>query len=229
MLFRWSYDKRMLLNMLRSLGSFINRDGMWYYNYISFGIFIFSLFFSLYTGFIYSIGYPLSLARTFALYPFFLLGYYHDYFYGLFSYKINAGINKKYVLIIICILLFLCEIYLCTPHVFYKSLYYTIPYNFSPFEKNNIITRFIGEISGFLWTGLFLIIIPNKKYKGITTTGQRTFPIYLLHGFIILFIKSYLSLQNLPIIPFIILSLCITSIIIFILRKKIISESFKKI
>ena len=42
-------------------------------------------------------------------------------------------------------------------------------------------------VVAFLWCGVFMVLVPDRKILG----RVDTFPVYVMHGFIVLYIKKY--------------------------------------
>ena len=133
---------------------------------------------SLLVGFDDSVGTYLSLSRTIAFLPFFLLGYYHSL---LFTPKTVEEFHTPHVLTCIIIIMLALEFVLNTLHFPFTALLYCYSY----FSSGSILIRMLSEASGLCWIYILFRFIPNKKIWFLTDLGQNTMPVYLLHGFIV--------------------------------------------
>lgn len=135
-------------------------------------------------GYDKSVGYHMSLSRFLVFQPWFLLGFY---------YKKNdllrkLSVNTKILAIISRIGVYgvlLSSIYLGINNMPYGLLYGNLPYNG---YSITIGRRAIIMLISLCWIlFLFVVIKPylNKKIPLITTIGQNTLPVYLMHGFVV--------------------------------------------
>ena len=134
----------------------------------------------------------LSLSRTIAFFPFFLLGFYlkREHFERLFSP------TKRVIGIIGGVLLFLMmyglEFHSSIDLDFRRWLYFVFPYedlNHPEWYAGMIRLGFIGL--ALVASALFLAVIPRGK-TFVSELGSRSLYVYLLHGF---FIKFYDALD----------------------------------
>lgn len=64
----------------------------------------------------------------------------------------------------------------------------------------------------FAWSGIFMVLLPDRKILG----RVDTFPIYVMHGFVVLYLKKHSPfLYSLPVNLLIALLISITVIILF--------------
>jgi len=140
---------------------------------------IFSIILALAVGFVDKIGYPLSLSRFFVFLPWFLLGFYC---------KKNGGMEKlknKKVFAISAVIVVSSVLFLHYANVSNGLLYGSYSY---------------AKCGGALWLRAALMLISlawiaflligfqkcfNRKIPFITNIGQNTWPIFLLHGFLV--------------------------------------------
>lgn len=187
-------------------------------------ILIMSIFVSLLSGYDATIGYYLSLSRTFVFMPFFISGFYVSKFFDIYAiYKTITEHRFKIittVIIIICILEFFIYKWSVPRSVLYGAYAYSS-------DNGNIGMRIIFLVCAFFWMLAFLSVIPNRCIKLITFIGQNSMPIYLIHGFII----KYMSVKN----PFVysqpinfIAAVAISAVIMLALGSKPIAAVFKK-
>ncbi|MDQ0229468.1 acyltransferase family protein [Metabacillus malikii] len=125
----------------------------------------------------------LSLSRTFVFFPIFLIGYYlsRDHFQALQKPKMKG------LAISLFVITFISYFYIDFQ---YEWLFGSKPY--SHFGHVTIMSSIIrlGFYSITLITSLsFLSLIP-KSYRFFTEWGTRTFYVYLLHGFIIQYLRN---------------------------------------
>jgi Fucose 4-O-acetylase and related acetyltransferases len=139
------------------------------------------------TGFDNTIGKYLSLSRTICFLPFFLLGFYHNL---LIDEKTRAVLRKPYIAAFGVIGIIVLEFALCMSNSPVVVLHHTGPYDIIMRDAG---IRLILEAIGLAWIVLLFAAIPDRPIKLITTIGQNTMPIYLLHGFI----AKYVSKCNL--------------------------------
>ena len=145
-------------------------------------IFAGSIIVSLLAGYDDTIGRYLSLSRILTFAPYFICGYYckTDFFQRKF---------RKYIYILsitVCLAGIVYTHYSdVTPAVLYGTNSYATA-EYTPLLK--LFLLFIG------FSGVFLLrVIPEKKIPVISEIGTNTKAIYLLHGFVILCVKKYLS------------------------------------
>jgi len=145
---------------------------------------------SLLIGFEKTIGDYMSLSRFFVFQPFFILGFYckkNDVLK-------NLTVRKKIYSIISRIGLYgvlLSLIYLKINNMPYELLYGYVPYNGYNITLERRATIMIISLCWIVF--LFVVIKPylNKKIPLLTTIGQNTLPIYLLHGFVVKAIPKF--------------------------------------
>ena len=174
---------------------------------------------SLLAGFDTSIGYYFSLSRTFSFLPFFVSGYYYSHV------KTNPLKNRLIcpasILLILTSFIFITTNSLITKKVLYGS------YSYEQAEHNPLIKVLLLFI-GFTWITFLISTIPDKKLPIISTLGQNTIAVFLLHGFIVKLVKKheifiYTEIQNL------LLALLLTVIILCILGNPQSSKLFRKL
>lgn len=140
---------------------------------------IVSILLALGVGFVDKIGYPLSLSRFFVFLPWFLLGFYC---------KKNGGIEKlqnKKVFAVSAVIVVASVLLLHYVNLSNGLLYGSYSY---------------AKCSGTLWLRAMLMLISlawivcllggfqkcfNRKIPFVTSIGQNTWPVFLLHGFLV--------------------------------------------
>ena len=187
-------------------------------------LFFSSILISLLSGFDNSIGTFMSISRTLVFMPFFLMGYYAANLPYLKTIKINFFYTKKFIFSLVFGIIIL-ELFFYTQHLPAKALYGTHDYSLLHYSW---IIRLLIDMCSFLWILLILRIMPNRQIRGITSIGQHTLAIYLLHGFIqrlcqkfVLF--KYTYNQNM------LLAFIMTCIVILLLQSFPARTLFKKI
>lgn len=149
------------------------------------GIFLVgTIILSIAIGFDPSIGYYMSLSRTVVFLPYFVFGYYvgHDVF------KVNHAIekvrNNKIMMVLNFVLTFLVFVVMYKQDLNRGALFGALPY-----DQSGILwyIRLEMIIVAFVWIWIFMAIVPDREIVG----KLDTFPIYVMHGFIILLLKKH--------------------------------------
>lgn len=147
------------------------------------GIIIGTIILAIGIGFDNSIGYYMSLSRTFVFFPFFVCGYYlgHDVFKrNLTEKSFHMNIFVKAVFLFLAIII---------SGIVYRqnlnagALFGSVSYIQGEFPW---FIRLEMIVMAFIWVGVFIAIIPNREIFG----KVDTFPAYILHGFIVLYLKK---------------------------------------
>lgn len=139
---------------------------------------------SLLIGFDDSVGYYMSLSRFFVFQPWFLLGYYckkND------AFDSESARDRKSV---IAVLLSIVIIILSIPFFYFTGLPNRLLFGSFSYAacSGTLWERMAVSVIALSWiVFLFAGIKPrlNRRLACITNIGQNTWPIYLLHGFII--------------------------------------------
>jgi fucose 4-O-acetylase-like acetyltransferase len=179
-------------------------------------IFIISLFLALFSGFIPQITNFLSLTRTIAVLPFFILGYYSS----TNNYLTFINKHKKIITFLVCISVIW---FLFNQNFFlFKDTY--LKYNYYAYRSPIVCfyKRCIIYVLFFIFTSFMLNIMPNKKTI-LSNLGTQTLSIYLLHGVLLKTIKYFKLFLNNEIIGTVLIyvSVILISIIISNIYKKI--------
>lgn len=168
-------------------------------------------------------GSVLSLSRTIVFFPFFIAGYL------ITDEKINIKINKVLIYIIIIITFI---------GAFTLSKYTNIPVNFlygsEPYKNfadintiDLILLRTWIYIIGFSFVFILINLMPDR-HTILTNLGKKTFPVYVLHPYLLsiyLLVSSYISNVYINLIVGFIASVFIC----FILSRDIVSDKFGKL
>lgn len=135
-------------------------------------------------GFDDSIGYYMSLSRTFTFLPFFVFGYY----VGHNVFETNNVIRSIRINKIVKVLFFILAFMICV--VAYKqnlnagALYGSVSYHQGEFLW---YIRLEMIVIAFLWSGIFMVLVPDRKIF----ERVDTFPIYVMHGFVVLYLRKH--------------------------------------
>ena len=174
-------------------------------------ILIISLIIGLLIGFLSFDGYILSISRTIAFYPFFVLGYYFKHI----NFTYIGFFKKPYIKIIFA---FVSILGIAMFFVFFKNISRASLYNsymYNQIDGYSILTRLYTYVVGIVSIITLIIIVPNKN-TFLTKIGAHSFAIYILHAFIVLLLRTFLYSLNINPILLIITSLLLTVIIIII-------------
>ncbi len=132
---------------------------------------------SLLAGFIPALDSTLSIGRTFGFLPFFLFGY---YFKSEWIDSLRSLSKHIYVLLfagLIGFALFLSQ----TGVIPLESFLYKASYGSTGLSNLEGVTiRILLSIISMLWVVVFLALVPRKRTL-LTTIGQNTMTIYVLH------------------------------------------------
>lgn len=135
-------------------------------------------------GFDNSIGYYMSLSRTFVFFPFFVSGYYIGHNVFKLNNIIQSIKNNRIVKILSFILAFIICVAMYKQNLNASALYGSLSYQQGGFSWS---IRLEMVVIAFLWIGIFMVFVPDQKIF----ERVDTFPIYVLHGFIILYLRKY--------------------------------------
>lgn len=138
---------------------------------------------SLAVGFDKTMGHYLALSRFFVFQPWFLLGYYFRKYSARQSVTATIGcktLRAGAVIVALCvgvIVIHICKV----PN---KAFYGSYPYDKIP---NDLIYRMIVMCVSFIWVVFFVKVLRpllQRKVPVMTTLGQNTLPVYILHAFV---------------------------------------------
>lgn len=143
---------------------------------------VFSVLLSLLSGYDSTVGYYLSVGRFSTFLPFFVLGYYakknQDYILKVVLHKYTKGLLMIIALIGIGVSLYLTH----KSYFGLVFLYGGMPYASS---KGTLSDKCLLLFFAICWGIVLLFLIPNKQIRVMSTVGQNTFWIFILHGFIV--------------------------------------------
>lgn len=156
-----------------------------------FAILLGSICVSLLAGLDAKIGVDFSLSRVIVFFPFFLMGRYAKDFLST-SLEHLSECKLRSCLLRIASVLSIAGILIVLyakrtswgGWVFYQSGAYAV-------LSQGLKIRAFFYVTGFLFILFFLLFTPNRKFPGLTFLGRNTLPVFLLHGFVILYLKSH--------------------------------------
>lgn len=156
-----------------------------------------SIFLSILAGFDWTIQYYLSLSKFITFLPYFLAGYYarrSSKIQKFLHYDLKFYWCKSLLMLgVVCIsCLYLWKNTAIIPAMLHGSNNYQL-------EGYEPMIKFILLIIGASWI-IFFLVFPflDKKIPFLTSIGQNTFPIFLLHGFCIKLAKKYEIFRFIP-------------------------------
>src|SRR5699024_6926264 len=164
-------------------------------------------------GYFDPIGHLFSLSRTFVFFPFFLLGHY-------VSMEQIMWLKQKKVKIAALgtMALFAVAIYFL-PDINSGWLLASKSYSTLGMETYGSVARFMVYATAFLMAASFLAWVPQRRFR-FTKLGERTLYVYLLHGFIIQFLRHF-EILNLNNIFHWIGLMILSAIIVFVLSSNV--------
>lgn len=147
-----------------------------------------SIIMSLLAGYERTIGYPYSLSRAIVFLPYFIIGH----FVGRYKETVKKALTKNRLVwlwlgiaaLIITVCMNLSKD--VTKHMLYGSYSYAIGYD--------PLIRLVIFIVGLVWIAALLafsLTLLDRKLPLISTIGQNTLPIFLLHGFAVKAVGKY--------------------------------------
>lgn len=148
-----------------------------------------SIILSLCANYDSTIGYYMSLSRFFTFLPYFISGYYISHYHLFENPKRRKGVLRLYQLLsltgVTLSLIYIRKVDFPVGILYGSGSYEALSY--TPFMKLILL------IFGFSWIALLMITVspPPKKLFAISTFGKNTFPIFLMHGFIIKLVGKY--------------------------------------
>lgn len=143
------------------------------------GAFLFSFF----IGFWDSVGYGMSLSRFFVFQPWFLLGLYCKK--NGFLETISVHSKRRFIVMVSAAVILLSVLLLCGMHIPNGLLYGAVSYQKS---GGALWMRVAISLVSLAWIVFLFAAVKqyvNKKVTIVTNIGQNTWPVFLLHGFIV--------------------------------------------
>lgn len=134
-------------------------------------------------GYVNDIGSAFSLSRTFAFFPFFLVGYF-------LTKEHLKQLNKPVFRTLSILIMITIAAYIYIAPDFNSGwLLASKSYSHLGLPTTGALARFLVYFTSSLMVMSFLSWVPSRKFS-FTYIGERTLYIYLLHGFIIQFIRK---------------------------------------
>lgn len=164
-------------------------------------------------GYFGEIGHTFSLSRTFVFFPFFLIGYW------VTEKQVMLVKRKavKAISLIIMVALAITIYYL--PDFNSGWLLASQSYGDLGMEQYGGIARILIYVTAAVMVVSVLAWVPKQNFGWFTNLGARTLYVYLLHGFIVQFIRQYELLAVNNIVDFIGIA-GISAMIVFVLSSK---------
>lgn len=135
-----------------------------------------------------SIGYRLSLSRTFVFLPWFVLGHYckkNDVLQRLSQHSaVRISISVASLIAIVALSPYVLTL---TYGILYSSCSYAV--GGGTMQMRAIVFAMSAAVILFLFVGIKPYL--NRKIPLLTSIGQNTWPVFLLHGFIVKAIPFY--------------------------------------
>lgn len=178
---------------------------------------LFVLILSLVAGYDPTVGYSMTLSRLLVFQPWFLLGFYMR--------RTEIKQASLAVKLLITAALGACIALLCISSITNNMLYGSYPY--ATLQYHVGIRLFLGGMA-LLWILFFHFVVGplvNKRIPLITTLGQNTLPVFLLHGFVV----KYLGYRHPQWLEDPVAFLAITCAILLLLGNPITSALFKRL
>ena len=152
----------------------------WKNRYIRLLLFLLSVAVSLISGFTDRIGLDFSLERICVYLPFFILGSY-------FSDMDLADFYKRHIKVISMTAAIAFGAVFAAIVVHQSEFSYVWLYENAPYDVTNepVHIRALHLLFAFVFIAYMMLLTPHRPIRILSTIGQRTMSIYLLHGFII--------------------------------------------
>lgn len=136
-------------------------------------------------GYFGEVGHAFSLSRTFVFFPFFLIGYFLTVDQMMF-------VKKRYVKVVSVIVMAGLFAFIYTlPDMETGWLLASQSYSDLGADNYGGLVRFFVYAVAAVMTVSVLAWIPQKNFGWITNLGMRTLYVYLLHGFIVQFLRQF--------------------------------------
>lgn len=134
-------------------------------------------------GYMDDIGSAFSLSRTFAFFPFFLTGYFLTKKQLTFLKKPIMRMMTFFIIVTMAVLIYKL------PDFNSGWLLASKSYSHLGLPNAGVLARFLVYFTSSLMVMSFFSWVPSKKFS-FTYIGERTLYIYLLHGFIIQYMRN---------------------------------------
>jgi fucose 4-O-acetylase-like acetyltransferase len=159
----------------------------------------------------------LSISRVLTFLPFFMAGFYSHRF------KLKEWINKNkaFVLVFSAAVCLIWEVYYYVFEVSVNTMYGSKNYGGN---KMALAPRFMFLFGACSWIFFLTASVSDKRIPFITTLGQRTVAVYLLHGFVVKLLEKSMILKEYKLINIIfafLISVVLTAVLAAIPVNKI--------
>ncbi len=146
---------------------------------------ILTLLVSLYIGFIPQINHIMALSRIIAFFPYFLLGYFctGDMYKKLFKIPYIAALLG--FLGLAALVVYMIQEWGFSFRIFYYSYYYLSDKMKLGSNWTGVLMRSVAYVLAPLISLCFMRIVPRKKNFVLSGLGQRTFPVLVLHYYLV--------------------------------------------
>ncbi|MBO1003653.1 acyltransferase family protein [Pseudogracilibacillus auburnensis] len=134
-------------------------------------------------GFFDSFGHTFSLSRTFVFFPYFLIGYWLSKEQMTFLKRKSVKIASVFIMLSIAVAIY----YL--PHINSGWLLASKSYSTLGLDVYGGFARLIIYATSSLMAASILAWIPQQRFS-FTKLGERTLYVYLLHGFIVQYVRE---------------------------------------
>lgn len=141
-----------------------------------------SVLISLLSGYDSNIGYYMSLSRTCVFLPFFVTGFYAKKYSSLIADK---AMKKNIMITSLLLSAFFIGVsfwFIADGTIIEQNLYGAFSYSN---QGGSVLVRLVIMLSAIGYGIILFYIMPDKQLPFITKIGANTFPVYLLHGFLV--------------------------------------------
>lgn len=155
-------------------------------------IFTGSVLLALAVGYDDNVGYYLSLSRVIVFFPFFLAGFYgRKHGSEIFPQCYANGTQHKKMLRITSAAAALGIAWLLFEYR--RGIKVSWLYQSAAYDKwdYNVGIRILSFACATVFLRFLCVCMPNRRIRFITRLGQNTMPVFLLHGFVMRFLKYY--------------------------------------
>lgn len=144
-----------------------------------------SVFVGIFVGYFGEIGHSFSLSRTFVFFPFFLIGYWLTVDQMMLVKKHKVKVASIAVMAVLFVLIY------TFPAIDSGWLLASQSYGDLGAESLGGVVRLFVYAIAAIMTVSVLAWVPKRNLGWVTRLGARTLYVYLLHGFIIQFLRQF--------------------------------------
>ncbi len=159
--------------------------------YLQYLIWALSIGLSLWIGTVQAVSYDYTLSRTIVYLPFFLWGYYFRHSPFFEKCQEESFRNSRGYRIVAVLFAVLGTIAIAVVMMHHASINAKWFYGAYPYEKLHYHAGIRGAqfLAAAVFIVVFLMFLPQEKLPILGTIGQHTLPIFLLHGFVVRYLK----------------------------------------